>query len=85
MKTPTSIECDHPAIKAVEEAFDAAWAIIQTNEPDRDVRYDCERMTALSQKLAALVLDGVTDPAELRDLALAAWPLWHEPAEALAS
>lgn len=85
MKARPSIDCDHPAIEAVEEAFDAAWAVIQTNEPDRDVQYDCERMTALSRKLAALVLDGVTDPAELRDLALAAWPLWQEPSEALAS
>ena len=85
MKTQPSIECDHPAIEAVEEAFDVAWATIQSNEPDRDVQYDCERMTALSQKLAELVLGGIADSAELSQLALAAWPLWREPLQALAS
>ena len=77
--TDSSFECDHEKIKAVEEAFDAAWAVIQANEPERDLKYDCERMTVLSQKIAELSAEGITDPSELRRLALEAWPLWQEP------
>ena len=48
--TDSSFECNHEKIKAVDDAFDAAWAFIQTNYPKRDLKYDCERMTALSTK-----------------------------------
>ena len=75
--TPT--QCDDEKIAAVEEAFDATWAIIQANDPDRDPKHDCDRMAALSQKLAELVVHGVIDPEELRRLALEAWPLWQDP------
>jgi len=36
-------------------------------------------MAALSQKLAELSADGITDPAELERLALEAWSLWQTP------
>jgi hypothetical protein len=36
-------------------------------------------MAALSQKIAELSVAGITDPSELRRLALEAWPLWQEP------
>ena len=75
----SSFECNQEKIKAVDDAFDAAWAFIQANEPERDSKYDCERMTALSQKIAELSAEGITDPSELRRLALGAWPLWLEP------
>jgi hypothetical protein len=75
----SSLKCDDEKIAAIEEAFDATWTVIQANDPDRDLKYDCERMAALSQKLAELVADGVTDPAELRRLALQAGPLWQAP------
>jgi hypothetical protein len=77
--TQSPLKCDDEKIAAIEEAFDATWTAIQANEPDRDLNYDCERMAALSQKLGELVLNGVTDPAELRRLALEAWPLWQAP------
>ena len=80
--TDSSFECNHKKIKAIEEAFDAAWAFIQANEPERDSKHDCERMTALSQKIAELSAEGITDPSELRRLALEAWPLWQEPMRA---
>ena len=80
--TDSSFECNHEKIKAVDDAFDAAWAFIQTNYPKRDLKYDCERMTALSQKIAELSTEGITDPTELRRLALEAWPLWQEPMRA---
>ena len=51
---PPPLECDRAKIEAIEEAFDETWAVIQANEPDRDLKFDCERMTALSQKLAVL-------------------------------
>ena len=73
------LKCDDEKIAAIEEAFDGTWTAIQANEPDRDLNYDCERMAALSQKLGELVLNGITDPAELRRLALEAWPLWQAP------
>ena len=80
--TDSSFECNQEKIQAIEEAFDAAWAFIQANEPERDSKHDCERMTALSQKIAELSAEGITDPSELRRLALEAWPLWQEPMRA---
>ena len=77
--TQSPLKCDDEKIAAIEEAFDATWTAIQANEPDRDLNYDCERMAALSQKLGELVLNGVTDPAELSRRALEAWPLWQAP------
>jgi hypothetical protein len=77
--TQSPLKCDGEKIAAIEEAFSATWAVIQAHEPDRDLKYDCERMAALSQKLGELVLEGVTDPAQLRSLALEAWPLWKAP------
>ena len=77
--TQSPLKCDNEKIAAIEEAVDTTWTAIQANEPDRDLNYDCERMAALSQKLGELVLNGVTDPAELSRLALEAWPLWQAP------
>jgi hypothetical protein len=79
MTPHSSFECDHEKIKAIEKAFDAAWAVIQGNEPDRDLKHDCERMAALSQKITELSAEGIVNPSELRRLALEAWPLWQEP------
>jgi hypothetical protein len=67
--------CDPKITSAVDEAYEAVWAAIQIGEPVRDQKTDCERRVELSQKLASLVVDGVTDPAELRDRALASMSL----------
>ena len=67
--------CDPKITSAVVEAYEAVWAVIQISEPVRDEKSDCERRAELSQKLASLVVDGVTDPAELRDRALASMSL----------
>jgi hypothetical protein len=77
--TQSPLKCDDEKIAAIEEAFDATWAVIQTHEPERDLKYDCERMAALSQKLGELILDGITDVSELKRRALKAWPLWQVP------
>ncbi len=80
MSSPQSpVKCDDERVAAIDKAFDVTWAVIQANEPDRDLKHDCERMAALSEKLAELTTDGITDPAELKRLALEAWPLWHAP------
>ena len=67
--------CDPKITSAVDEAYEAVWAVIQISEPVRDEKTDCERRVELSQKLASLVVDGVTDPAQLRDRALASMSL----------
>jgi hypothetical protein len=77
--TQSPLKCDDEKIAAIEEAFDATWAVIQAHEPERDLKYDCERMAALSQKLGELILDGITDVSELKRRALEAWPLWQVP------
>ena len=53
-------------VAAIEEAFGVTWAVVRANQPDRDLKQDCERMAALSEKLAELTTDGITDPAELK-------------------
>ena len=60
--TNSSFECNHKKMQAIEEAFDAAWAFIQANKPRENSKHDCERMTALSQKIAELSAEGITDP-----------------------
>ena len=66
MSSPQSpVKCDDERVAAIDKAFDVTWAVIQANEPDRDLKHDCERMAALSEKLAELTTDGITDPAEL--------------------
>jgi hypothetical protein len=49
---------NYEKIDVVEQAFDGAWAVIQANEPNRNLKYDCERMAALRQKIGELVVDG---------------------------
>ena len=65
-----------PAIvAAVEQAFEAVWATLCSDDPSRDRTDDPERMAAVSQTIAALALEGIIDPAELRRLALERLPL----------
>jgi hypothetical protein len=69
-ETPTN-DADHPEQAALlAQSFDAVWAAIETRNPDRDREGDIERQAALSQILAGLVVDGVTDPQQLVALAL---------------
>ncbi len=56
--------------EALDQAFDATWAVLRTRDPFRDLERDEELRTVLSQKLTALAADGVTDPIELREWAL---------------
>jgi hypothetical protein len=72
---PPSLPSDPMAFAAIEQAFDAAWLAICDREPSQDKQRTNELATLLSGKLVALVADGVTDPAELKRLALDSLPL----------
>jgi hypothetical protein len=55
----------------VEQAFEATWTALQARDPFRDFERDYELKTTLRRKLMGLAVDGVTDPIELREGALA--------------
>ena len=60
----------------MEEAFEAVWAVIKANDQAGiEIETDCERRAELSRKLAELVVEGITDVAELRGRALASFGL----------
>jgi hypothetical protein len=66
---------DPKTLKALGQAFDATWVVLQTRDPFRDFERDLDLKTALSLKLTALAADGVTDAVELREWALESLPL----------
>ena len=63
--------CDPKITSSVEEAFEAVWDIIQHIDPSGGSKTDCDRKADLSQTRGSLVVEGVTDPNELRDRAIA--------------
>jgi hypothetical protein len=65
------VSCDDERVAAIQQAFDAAWATIQGNNQDRDPESDCDLMAALSKRLGELAAGGISDPEELKRLALA--------------
>lgn len=70
------LELDDPKlVEVIEHAFNASWAVLLAHDPFRDFAKDFELKTALSQKLIGLAAEGVTDPEQLRSMALAAFPL----------
>lgn len=73
-KSPTELP-DPIVFSAIEQAFDTAWLTICEREPSQSKQRTNELATELSRKLVALVADGVTDPAELRRLALESFQL----------
>jgi hypothetical protein len=73
---PAPDYCDPKITGAVEEAFEAVWTIIKANDQAAgETETDCERKVALSRKLAEFVVEGITDPTELRARALASFGL----------
>ena len=62
--------CDPKITSAVDEAYEAVWAVLQNTDANGE-KTECERRMELSQRLAELVLEGITDPNELRNRALA--------------
>ena len=73
---PAPNYCDPKITGAVEEAFEAVWAVIKANDQAGiEIETDCERRAELSRKLAELVVEGITDVAELHGRALASFGL----------
>ena len=66
---------DHAVLHAIERAFDITWPVIHAHEAGNDKARIAELSMMLSYKLVELATDGVTDPQELRKLALATFPL----------
>jgi hypothetical protein len=68
--------CDPKITGAVEEAFEAVWAVIKANdEAGGEAEPDCERRVEISRKIAELVVEGVADPTELTARTLASFGL----------
>jgi hypothetical protein len=57
---------------ALAQAFESTWLAMQAHEPPLDADRATELSVEISRKLVELAADGVTDPAQLRRLALAA-------------
>jgi hypothetical protein len=67
---------DPVLLAALERAFDSTWPVIRAHEAGNDKT----GMAELSMALVKLAADGVTDPQELRRLALETFPLAIFPA-----
>ena len=61
---------DPVVLTAIEQAFDTAWPVIRSHEAGNDKARIAELSMMLSHKLVELAADGVTDPHELRRMAL---------------
>jgi hypothetical protein len=70
---------DPVLLAALERAFDATWPVIRAHEADNDKARMAELSRALSRRLVELAANGVTDPHELRRLALESFPLTPPP------
>jgi hypothetical protein len=75
LDTPPSWS-DPIVLASIERAFDATWPVIRAHEADANKARIAELTMALSHKLIELAADGITDPQELRRLALEAFPAY---------
>jgi hypothetical protein len=66
---------DPKVLAALTRAFDDTWSEIRAHECDEDKPRIAELSMELSRKLVELAANGVTDPQELRRLALETFPL----------
>jgi hypothetical protein len=66
---------DTSTLADLTEAFETTWEVLQAHDPFRDWEQDDELRLALTGKLLALATDGLTDPEQLRSLALESLPL----------
>ena len=63
---------DPKLLTALAQAFESTWLVMQAHELPLDADRATELSVEISRKLVELAADGVTDPAQLRRLALAA-------------
>jgi hypothetical protein len=75
LDTPPSWS-DPIVLASIERAFDATWPVIRAHEAGVNKARMAELSMALSHKLVELAAQGVTDPEELRKLALEAFPAY---------
>jgi hypothetical protein len=54
----------------MDQAFAAVWHMLRADDLLRDFANDTELRKAIGKKLVKLVVDGVTDPLQLRNLTL---------------
>jgi hypothetical protein len=66
---------DPKTLAAIDHAFEGAWSVLATRNLLARFANQYELQEELSQRLAVLASDGVTDPEELRRQALASFPL----------
>jgi hypothetical protein len=71
LETPPSW-ADPIVLVSIERAFDATWPVIRAHEAGANKARMNELSMALSHKLIELASEGITDPQELRRLALEA-------------
>jgi len=62
-------------LTALAQAFESTCLVMQAHEPPLDVDRATELSVEISRKLVELAADGVTDPVQLRRLALESLPL----------
>jgi hypothetical protein len=67
---------DPLVLASIERAFDATWPVLRAHEARANKARMAELSLALSHKLIELAAEGVTDPRELRRLALEAFPAY---------
>jgi hypothetical protein len=80
LDTPPSWS-DPLVLASIERAFDATWPVIRAHEAGANKVWMAELSMALSHKLVELASEGVTDPQELRRLALEAFPAYSSASQ----
>ena len=80
LHTPPSW-ADPMVLASIERAFDATWPVIRAHEAGANKARMNELSMALSHKLVELASEGVTDPQELRRLALEAFPAYRSASQ----
>ena len=59
---------DPKTLAAMDQAFAAVWHMLRADDPFRDFASDTKLKIAIGKNLVKLVVDGVTDPLQLRNL-----------------
>jgi hypothetical protein len=80
LDTPSSW-ADPIVLASIERAFDATWSVIRAHEAGANKARMAELSMALSHKLIELAAEGITDPQELRRLALEAFPAYSSASQ----
>ena len=80
LDTPPSW-ADPMVLASIERAYDATWPVIRAHEAGANKARMAELSMALSHKLIELASEGVTDPQELRRLALEAFPAYSSASQ----